>query len=66
MQLVHWHNEPENPRMTTTSGPGPSDEQQRRGTPIWVKLIVLALMTLVVVLFVAFVAGGEHGPGRHT
>jgi hypothetical protein len=52
--------------MTTTSGPGPADEQQRPGTPIWVKLLALALLTLVVVLFVAFVAGGEHGPGRHT
>ena len=52
--------------MTTTSGPGPSDEQQRPGTPIWVKLLILVLVVFAIALVVALMAGGEHGPGRHT
>jgi hypothetical protein len=37
------------------------------GTPRWVK--VFGIIVIVLVLLVAammFIAGGEHGPGRHT
>lgn len=36
------------------------------GTPRWVKVFGVIALVLVVLIGVMLVAGGEHGPGRHT
>lgn len=33
--------------------------------PAWVRWLAIALGVLVLVVVVALLAGGEHGPGRH-
>jgi hypothetical protein len=33
--------------------------------PGWVKWLVIAVGVLLLVVVVALLAGGEHGPGRH-
>jgi hypothetical protein len=34
-------------------------------TPRWVKVLGIIALVLAVVIVVALVAGGDHGPGRH-
>lgn len=37
------------------------------GTPLWVKIFVLAAVVALVLMVVAMlIGGGQHGPGRHT
>ena len=33
--------------------------------PRWVRLLVVVAVLVAVVLVVALLAGGDHGPGRH-
>lgn len=35
------------------------------GMPVWVKWFIVAAAIAVVVLLVALLVGGNHGPGRH-
>lgn len=55
-----------------TDAPPPSPDTDRRmggegppGLPRWVLISLIVLGVLVVVLVVAMLAGGNHGPGRH-
>jgi hypothetical protein len=41
-----------------TDGPRP-------GAPLWVKVFAAIAVLVVVMLAIALIAGGEHGPGRH-
>lgn len=41
--------------------------ESRPSVPLWVKLFgIVALVALVLIVGVMLLAGGEHGPGRHT
>jgi hypothetical protein len=47
----------------------PGDPGIRRypSTPRWVKVLgIAALVVVLLVVVVMLVAGGQHGPGRHT
>lgn len=37
----------------------------RAGTPRWVKVSLIIAAVLVLVVAVALLFGGDHGPGRH-
>jgi hypothetical protein len=61
--------------MTQPSSGNESDEGAMSGldretkptTPRWVKVFaVVALVAVVLVVVLLVLAGGEHGPGRHT
>lgn len=49
---------------TTAPVDGPDGTDEHR-MPGWVKGFVVAGIVLVVLVVVALVFGGEHGPGRH-
>jgi hypothetical protein len=42
----------------TTAAPQP-------GTPRWVKVAAVIALVILVMLVVALLSGGKHGPGRH-
>lgn len=55
-----------------TDVPPPAPHADRRlggegppGLPRWVLISLIVVGVLVVVLVVAMLAGGDHGPGRH-
>ena len=52
--------EPTGPHGSTDTGP------DYTGMPGWVKWLVIVAVVLGVVLLVALLVGGDHGPGRHT
>jgi hypothetical protein len=43
-----------------------ADPHPESGTPGWVKVAAIITLVLAVLLVVAILAGGDHGPGRHT
>jgi hypothetical protein len=43
----------------------PSGKPDYAPRPAWVKWLAIALGVLVLVVVVALLVGGEHGPGRH-
>jgi hypothetical protein len=44
-----------------------ADPPQYPGTPRWVKVFgIIVIVVVVLVVAMMFIAGGEHGPGRHT
>ena len=45
--------------------PDSGTEPTYTGMPTWVKWFVVAAFVLAVVVVVALLVGGEHGPGRH-
>ena len=53
----------------TGSAPNPMDAQAPDGPPglpQWVKILALGVaMTLIVLVIVMLLVGGEHGPGMH-
>jgi hypothetical protein len=52
--------------MVMADVPGDPDARGP-GTPRWVKALGIATIVVVVlVVVVMLVAGGQHGPGRHT
>ena len=56
--------------MTDTPQPTPDADRQRLeegppGLPRWVWVSLIAVGLLLVVLLVAMLVGGNHGPGRH-
>jgi hypothetical protein len=36
------------------------------GTPRWVKVSGLIALALILVVVIMLIAGGDHGPGRHS
>lgn len=44
----------------------PPHSRQHPGAPRWVKVFGVIALVLVVLLTIALLVGGEHGPGRHT
>ena len=52
--------EPTDSHASTDEGP------DYTGMPGWVKWLVITAVVLGVVLLVALLVGGDHGPGRHT
>jgi hypothetical protein len=54
---------PERDPMAPTTAPAAAGPP---GMPRWLKLLLLGVVvTLVVMVLVGLVMGGEHGPGRH-
>ena len=54
--------------MTTPSNTPPhnTSDDGYTGMPRWVKLLLLAIFVItVIVIFVVYSVGGDHGPGRH-
>jgi len=54
--------------MAETSGDselGPARESTT-GTPRWVKVFGIIALVLILMLVIMLIAGGDHGPGRHT
>jgi len=51
---------PPSPERDTSSGRGPN-----AGTPRWVKVSGIIVLTVVLLLIIVLLAGGNHGPGRH-
>lgn len=43
-----------------------SDHESPPSTPRWVKVFGIVTLALVLLVGVAVLTGGEHGPGRHT
>jgi hypothetical protein len=41
------------------------DRDPTAGTPRWVKVFGAVALLIVLLLIVAMLLGGEHGPGRH-
>ena len=56
--------------MTDRSDDSPPGEgtgrDVRAGMPRWVKVFVGIALVLVVLVAILLLAGGNHGPGRHT
>ena len=44
----------------------PPYSRQHPGAPRWVKVFGAVAIVLVVLLVIALLGGGEHGPSRHT
>lgn len=42
------------------------DSQPASGTPLWVKVFGIITLVVLLVLVVLLLAGGNHGPGRHS
>lgn len=42
------------------------DHPPRPGAPRWVKVFAVIAVVAVVMVVVMLLAGGDHGPGRHT
>ena len=50
-----------------TQQTGSQTDGSRPGTPRWVKALALgATVVVLVIVIVMLMAGGEHGPGRHS
>lgn len=47
--------------------PNATDADERRGMPLWVKVLLIVVAVIVAILVVTQIAGigGGHGPGRH-
>lgn len=43
-----------------------ADREPTTSTPRWVKVVGLIAVVLLLLLGIIMLAGGEHGPGRHT
>ena len=54
-------NRPEGPDAETGDAPAASQS----GTPRWVKVAGVIALVVLVMLVVALLSGGKHGPGRH-
>ena len=44
---------------------GSADHGPTAGPPRWVKVTGIITLVLVVLVLIALLAGGNHGPGRH-
>jgi hypothetical protein len=44
---------------------GDATAASQRGTPRWVKVAGVIALVILVMLVVALLSGGKHGPGRH-
>ena len=44
----------------------PSQPGSDEAMPTWVKVFGAVALVIVVVVLIALLSGGEHGPGRHT
>ena len=52
--------QPSSPEREDLADRGPT-----AGPPRWVKVSAIIALALVVLLLIALLAGGNHGPGRH-
>jgi hypothetical protein len=52
---------PKRPERERTRAAG----EEPPGVPRWVKVFGLVVVIMLLVLLVAMLAGGSHGPGRH-
>jgi hypothetical protein len=43
-----------------------SDGPSRPGAPLWVKIFAVIAVVAVIMVAVMLLAGGDHGPGRHS
>jgi hypothetical protein len=43
----------------------PANRGRTAGPPRWVKVSGIITLALIVLLLIALLAGGNHGPGRH-
>jgi len=50
------------PDGRTDTAPG---RESTTGPPRWVKVFAIIALVLVLLVVVMFLAGGNHGPGRH-
>jgi hypothetical protein len=53
-------NRPSSPEREDRADRGPT-----AGPPRWVKVSAIITLALIVLLLIALLAGGNHGPGRH-
>ena len=51
---------------TPAQGPAQSEGERPPSMPRWGKLTGLVVLVLLVVLIIATILSGNHGPGRHT
>ena len=42
-----------------------SEKPEYAPRPVWVKWLVITAIVLLLVVVIALLAGGKHGPGRH-
>jgi hypothetical protein len=45
--------------------PSDSASDEKSGTPRWVKVSGLVALAVILLLVIALLSGGGHGPGRH-
>jgi hypothetical protein len=50
---------------TDDANPGDATAAPAGGTPRWVKVAGVIALVVLVMLLVALLTGGKHGPGRH-
>ena len=55
--------DPQSPAGETTSGVPNRDAPP--ATPRWVKIFGIVALVLIVIVVLAMLLGGNHGPGRH-
>jgi hypothetical protein len=61
-----WRHMADAPGYIDTDDANADDAGQgTAGTPRWVKVSAIVALVVVLLLVVAMVFGGEHGPGRH-
>ena len=51
---------------SSQSGPDTGGSGSTTGTPRWAKTFGIIAIVLALLLIIVLLAGGDHGPGRHT